>query len=282
MRVLHILVGFGPGGAENLVRNLLGPDIEYVDFKASLGCSGFKKMFVFFRLWRFLRDHPARIIHAHCLLACAVAALVKRPDQKLIWHEHMSDPWRSGWRRWIEKKMIGMASKVLVPAEAVKRDMISRLNMKGIDSQMISVVRNGVPSIKLNEFFTFGFIGRVSDPVKGAVIFEKACERVHAFRPNTRFVMVGSDRYEVHEDNLFKIPTVNPSNVSLFFKMLDCLVVPSFTEGMPLVILEAFSHGLPVIASEVGGIIEVIKNGENGILVPSGDIKSISSAMLYL
>jgi len=65
----------------------------------------------------------------------------------------------------------------------------------------------------------------------------------------------------------------------------DVFVLPSIidsggeTEGLGMVILEAMKSGLPVIASSVGGIIEIIKNEENGLLVPPKDPKSIAVAI---
>lgn len=62
----------------------------------------------------------------------------------------------------------------------------------------------------------------------------------------------------------------------------DFLVIPSRTEGTPRTILEAFAFGKPVIASNVGGIPEVVKDGENGVLVEYGDVHSLAKATLSL
>lgn len=62
----------------------------------------------------------------------------------------------------------------------------------------------------------------------------------------------------------------------LFLQSLDFLVVPSFDEAFPTVILEAFSVGVVVMASNVGGIPEMIKNGESGFLFEAGDSEMLS------
>lgn len=56
-------------------------------------------------------------------------------------------------------------------------------------------------------------------------------------------------------------------------------VLPSYNEGMPVSILEAMSYGMPVIATDVGGIPELVKNGESGLLIKAGDKSALSTAM---
>lgn len=59
----------------------------------------------------------------------------------------------------------------------------------------------------------------------------------------------------------------------------DILALPSHAENLPMVILEAFSHGVPVIATPVGAVAEVITDGHNGILVPPGDDATLTRAI---
>ena len=62
----------------------------------------------------------------------------------------------------------------------------------------------------------------------------------------------------------------------------SALVVPSIYEGMPLVVLEAMEAGVPVIASRVSGIPEVVLDGETGWLVPCEDPAALAAALLEL
>ena len=59
----------------------------------------------------------------------------------------------------------------------------------------------------------------------------------------------------------------------------DVYILPSYNEGLPIAILEAMSYSHPVISTPVGGIPEVVKNGENGILVQPGNIEEIANAI---
>ncbi len=72
------------------------------------------------------------------------------------------------------------------------------------------------------------------------------------------------------------------SNAAHYVSGFDAFIMPSRTEGLPYAILEAGLAGLPVIASNIGGIPEVIRQLENGILVRTGDIKDIADAVIFV
>lgn len=59
----------------------------------------------------------------------------------------------------------------------------------------------------------------------------------------------------------------------------DAYILPSYHEGLPISILEAMSYALPIISTNVGGIPEIVKNGENGFIVTPGDIQGIENAI---
>jgi glycosyltransferase involved in cell wall biosynthesis len=59
----------------------------------------------------------------------------------------------------------------------------------------------------------------------------------------------------------------------------DLFLLPSLTEGLPLSVLEAMTHGLPVIATPVGGVPEVVLPGRTGVLVPVEDVEALAGAI---
>jgi glycosyltransferase involved in cell wall biosynthesis len=63
------------------------------------------------------------------------------------------------------------------------------------------------------------------------------------------------------------------------YDQADVFVLPSYIEGLPMVVLEAMGRGLPVIAARVGGIPEIVSDGHNGFLIEAGDVDSLVQKM---
>jgi len=72
---------------------------------------------------------------------------------------------------------------------------------------------------------------------------------------------------------------VASEDIDDWYRAADLLVLPSLSEGRPNVVLEAMSHGLPVVATDVGGIPELVAHGETGLLVPPEDVKALAGAL---
>lgn len=72
---------------------------------------------------------------------------------------------------------------------------------------------------------------------------------------------------------------LGPNDTAELLSKTDVLVLPTFAENLPMVILEAFAYGVPVISTPVGAIPEVVQSGSNGILVPVGDVEALVAAI---
>ena len=84
------------------------------------------------------------------------------------------------------------------------------------------------------------------------------------------------------ENRIFMLGAkVYPETAEILRKM-DIFLLPSIQETFGGVLLEAMATGLPVIATNVGGVSEIIKDGENGLIVPPEDIKRLCEAIEYL
>jgi glycosyltransferase involved in cell wall biosynthesis len=84
-------------------------------------------------------------------------------------------------------------------------------------------------------------------------------------------------------DSIFLLTgAMQPVQIPSWMNTADILVLPSISEGMPNVLYEAMACGLAVIASDVGGITDVITDGKNGLLFSSRDFKTLSSDIIKL
>jgi glycosyltransferase involved in cell wall biosynthesis len=132
-------------------------------------------------------------------------------------------------------------------------------------------------------------IGRLS-PEKGHALFLEMARRIHPLRPDARFLIVGDGpgmaalRHEADRLGLGDrvILTGFLADVRAVYAALDVLVIPSSTEGLPNVLLEAFAFGKPVVATPVGGIPEVLTEGESGYLVDPDDPDTFAQRVLAL
>lgn len=136
-----------------------------------------------------------------------------------------------------------------------------------------------------------GYVGRLSK-VKGILNLIEAMPFVLKGRVDTSFVICGEGglvnevekiiKAEGVEAHVRSIGWVAHQDVPQYLNELKLLVLPSFTEGLPNVILEAMACGTPVLATRVGAIPDIIKDGETGFLLKSNDPKHIADKIVEL
>ncbi len=123
-----------------------------------------------------------------------------------------------------------------------------------------------------------GAAGRLS-PEKGFEVLVAAAERVLRRDPSVGFVLFGEGPCRERLVRQIKAAGLGGAfalsgfraDLDQFLPHLDVLVLPSYTEGLPNVVLEACAAGVPVVATAAGGTPEVVEDGVNGYLVPTGD-----------
>jgi glycosyltransferase involved in cell wall biosynthesis len=177
----------------------------------------------------------------------------------------------------------------------VSESQAARVRRAGVRPDRIRVIYNAIdPSrfrepgeryrAKLLRYFRqprthiIGAAGRLS-PEKGFSVLVSAAERVLAEHPSAGFVLFGEGPERAALQQQINAAGLGQSfvlagfraDLDRFLPHFNLLVLPSYTEGLPNVVLEAFGAGVPVVATAVGGTPEVIEDGESGFLVPPGD-----------
>ncbi|MEM1111066.1 MAG: glycosyltransferase family 4 protein [Pseudomonadota bacterium] len=103
------------------------------------------------------------------------------------------------------------------------------------------------------------------------------------FFEQTGFFLTASQQQRLREliqnRRVILVGELDPQALQLHYRQRRVLALPSLTEGLPITILEALASGMPVVASSVGSIPDVVQDGVNGFLVPPGNITSFSQRL---
>ena len=188
---------------------------------------------------------------------------------------------------------------VAVSAAAARRTRALRASRK------VRVVPTGLPRIDFLERgaaraalglpgdpFIAGVVGRV-EPEKGADVALAALPALRAAVPGALLAFVGPGGIGVSDGRIGHArASAGPAEAALFLgerpaaaplmRAFDVILHPSRHDALPRVLIEALFAGVPVVASSVGGIPEMIESGRSGILVPSGDPQALAAAAVAL
>jgi len=129
-------------------------------------------------------------------------------------------------------------------------------------------------------------IGRLENP-KGYLNLIKSIKIIDNKYDNYKLLIIGKGnlyqalKKEIKKNNLEqKIKLLSErEDIEKLLKISDIYIMSSLWEGLPISLLEAMASGLPVIATKVGGINEVVKNNKNGLLIEPGDIIELANAI---
>ena len=133
------------------------------------------------------------------------------------------------------------------------------------------------------------FVGRLA-PVKGLRVLFEAVELLAPDMPNLRLILVGDgpDRARLEAaanplgDQVQFLGYKSQAEVAGLMKAADIFVLPSFAEGVPVVLMEALASHLAVIATRVAGVSELVEDGTSGLVVPPGHVEALMEAICML
>lgn len=290
MKILQIITLSELGGAQSVVINLandlsrknevivaagegdgkmwqaLNENIEKVHIqhlkRALSPVSDFFTILSFIRLYYKYRPD---IIHLHSSKVGILGRIVF-PNKKTVYTVHGFDSIRIAYRRYLPiEKFFQKKCKAIVGVSNYDRQ---NLWDEGITNNVYRVF-NGIyqPQGDVAMKVAHGYakkilcIARVAKPKRFDLFLETA-----KMLPQYAFIWIGNqEEMENLPKNVFCLGNI--PNAGIYNKEIDLFMLASDYEGLPMVILEAMSFGKPVVASQVGGISEVIENGVNGYTV---------------
>lgn len=197
--------------------------------------------------------------------------------------------------------VMGWGKRVIVLSNIIARHMIEDFN---VPHDRISLIPRSVdlekfkylsPEKKRGGEFHIGIIGRIT-PIKGHLYFIKAMAKVARVVPALKIWVVG-DASSAHQAYKEQVQVLTrrlglshcteflgtQKDIPEILSHLNLLVLATTThEAFGRVVIEAQAAGVPVVATEVGGVVDIIENNKNGLLVPPGDPTSMAEAIIKI
>ncbi|PIE16385.1 MAG: colanic acid biosynthesis glycosyltransferase WcaL [Rhodobacterales bacterium] len=133
------------------------------------------------------------------------------------------------------------------------------------------------------------FVGRLA-AVKGVPVLLEALETVLHTDPDITLTLIGDgpdrqilqDQAKALGDRVQFVGYKSQSEVADYLRQTDILVLPSFAEGVPVVLMEAMAAQIPVLTTRIAGVPELVADGVSGLLVPPGDQRTLTEAIRVL
>jgi glycosyltransferase involved in cell wall biosynthesis len=253
--------------------------------------------------WLLKRLDPD-VLHFHLfgsnLIAKPLAALVGK--RALVVHDHCNDAGRGNPVMLFADALTNrLASKVIAVSRSIRDFLILHEGMNpdrvatlsnGIDSQSFLPAKEGQRALAKSalglssDAFVIGGMGRLV-PQKNFSLFLDVAARILSKNPSAVFVIAGTGPQEKELKDKAALLGINEkvrflghvSDRLALYHAFDALLMTSDFEGTPMVLLEAMSCGLPVVASAVDGIAEVCTDGHDALLIAPGDVAGFAAAL---
>ncbi|HAL45841.1 MAG: hypothetical protein A2Y12_04200 [Planctomycetes bacterium GWF2_42_9] len=258
----------------------------------------------FFRLAKILKEQQVDILHCHHHRATyqgVIAGLLARVPV-IISHVHGMGRTRNLSRKIQNYFLFPHVDKIFAVGQATRDDIVKFnpsvdpkkvVNIgNSIDFKYFSTGNNNRQAFreKYNipqDAFLFATAGRLA-PTKGQMYLIEAFAKIRKQIPNAKLFFAGNG--QLKEDLEKKAAELGCAdsvylpgrieNMPEFYNSIDCFLLPSVAEGLPRTLIEAMAAGVLSIASNVGGIPEILNNGKYGILTPPENADVLAKAML--
>lgn len=284
-------------------KGLLYEKLKEARIETYIISSGFKyNIGVIRQIIRLFKEKKINIVHTHGYKAnilCSIAGKVC--NAKIIKTEHGKIEPSTGYNRFkmqINHRIDRIISRLLLDEIVFVSKDIESYYKKYYRNLKSTVIYNGIPRIEVNldknlqgfdyNAFNLGIVGRLTK-VKGHIFLLRALKNLNDLG-NIKLNIFGNGHLEeelrdyCNKNGISNIVAFYGFKENIYYYMaaLDVLVMPSLHEGMPYAILEAMYLKIPIIASDVGGLKEILGNNVDALLVPPANEEKLANAIRYL
>lgn len=254
---------------------------KHNESRTKLGVLWYRAMH-YFKYLKVINKYRPTLVYSNTIVNFGEVIISRMLGIPVILHMHEGENFATAYRFRLNISTF-FATQIIVGSQYVNRVLFKMTQRRGV------VVYNGIEinscslsTKRANEnCLTLGMLGTI-DPNKGQLVAIKAVNLIIQEGLHVRLTIAGVTENKIYEellhtyisqnslqDHIHFVGYVRDSNE--YLKTLNVLLVPSFDEALPTVILEALAKGTIVIASNVGGIPEIICHNTNGLLVAMGD-----------
>ena len=300
-----VTVGYLRGGGP-LEARLNETGLEHIEFPVRGSLLRPSTIVQMLRLAAFLRKRNFGVVHTNDLysnlfavpaawLARVPVIISSRRDMGRWW-------WYTPVRRKILKKIQAFSTRILVNSDAIRQELITR---DGFPQDKIHVVYNGIdrekfaqtagdrklllPGLTANHKLIV-MVANMHIGVKGHSDLIEAARTIHEACPEARILLAGDGEMRPFFQDQVKAAGLEEMFMFLGHRtdipgLLACCdigVLASRSEGLPNAVLEYMAAGLPVVATTVGGLPEIIEDETSGLLVPPEDPAALCTAIVRL
>jgi len=286
------------GGLEQSVcRPLLETATEYGLETFALECRGRLDKTAVGKLREFLQESGIDILHAHDFKAnyYALAAAKDLPVKKVATLHHL---WQHGPRclavyDLLDAIQVRRFDRII----AVSPEIANQAKRWRIPKQKLRVIINGIDIARFSESgsrvsngrIVVGSVGRLTE-AKGFADLLAAAAQVCKVLPTVSFLIIGDGPLRSSLESAAARLQISDrirfagrlDSVEAAYAQMDIYALSSRREGTPIALLEAMASRLPIVATRVGAIPDVIEEGVSGLLVNAGDIEGLSKAIIRL
>lgn len=250
-------------------------------------------LFFFRQVRKAVREFQPDIIHTHINTMLYLLPFYRKRHIKLHTVHTLAQKEHYGLQKLVNYIAFHWLGVVPVGISDTVADTIAHVHH--LKREDVPVVYNGVDCKRYDipkvatDTFNFVTVGTIY-AVKNYSFLVDCFAELHKKHPETRLTIVGNGslrgqlEQQIADLGLSGAVTITGTvgNVEDYLAASDVYVASSLFEGLPLSILEAMAAGLPVISTNVGGVPDVVKDGENGILVASGEKEAYVAALTEL
>lgn len=257
-----------------------------------------------FAIRRHLKDNQINIIHCHQYTPWVYGVLAALGTKtRVIFTEHgRFYPDSSSWKRKLVNPLLSKITAHIISISKATRKAL--VEFENLSAENIDVIYNGIIPVQVDSTkiaqlkqkfglspndICLGTVARL-DPIKNHQMMLRAFKRILLTKSNIKLVIVGDGEEKLNIQQTIKnlqledkvILTGYETKPQNHLAMMDIYLLPSFSEGTSMTLLEAMSISKPCVVTDAGGNPEIVEHGVTGFVTPNNDEEAYANMLIKL